>query len=75
MVPARAAEIMFIIILVSYLWIIRRVLIQPTLQLLVKWYELKVKITLLYFLSWKNPFDTFFNWKNKYIQFSGGKVL
>lgn len=59
MVPARAAEIMFIMILVTSLWLIRRVLIQTTLQLWLKWCELKAKITLLYFLSWKNAFDIF----------------
>lgn len=49
MVPARAAEI--IIVLVTFLWLIRRISVQSTLQFWLKCYDLKVKITLLYFLS------------------------
>jgi len=75
MVPLRAADIMFIIILVTSLQLIRKILIQLTLQLWLKWYHLKAKITLLYFLSWKNACDVFFHYKNKYTQFSGGKAL
>lgn len=51
MVPARAAEIMFITILVIALWLIRRILIKPTLQVLLKWYDLKARITLLHFTT------------------------
>lgn len=69
MAPARAAEIMFIMILGTSLWLIRWILIQSALQLCLKWYDPKTKITLLYFLSCKNTFIfifIFFNLKNKY---------
>lgn len=56
MAPARAAEIMFIMILGTSLWLIRWILIQSALQLCLKWYDPKTKITLLYFLSCKNTF-------------------
>lgn len=58
MVPARAAEI--IIVLVTFLWLIRRILVQSALQFWLKCYDLKAKITLLYFLSWKNALDIYF---------------
>lgn len=59
MVPARAAEI--IIVLVTFLGLIRRILVQSILQFWLKCYDLKAKITLLYSLSRKNVLDVFFN--------------
>lgn len=49
MAPARAAEI--IIVLVTFLGLIRRILVQLILQFWLKCYGLKAKITLLYLLS------------------------
>lgn len=73
MAPARAAEITFIVILGTSLWLIRWILIQSALQLCLKWHNPKTKITVI--LPLKEDYIYFyfyfFNLKNKYAQCSG----